>query len=124
MSENQKGLSGKSRAILDYIARGHSYEQILDTYPDFTYVDIFGAAREALDVIDSSLDQGTDKRQPDYLDEIRKAHPRAYEKWSDAEDAHLMELFQSGMNVKQIASNLQRQSSAIRSRLNKLGLIK
>lgn len=122
MAENRKGLSEKSRAILKYISLGHSYQQILDAYPDFTYVDIFAAAREALEVLDSGAYQGEDKKPSDRLDEIRKVHPRAYEKWSDEEDSQLAKLFQSGMNVKQIASTLQRQSSAICSRLNKLGL--
>ena len=43
-------LSEKSRAILEAIAEGHSYEQILSTRIAHTYNDIFHAAAEALDI--------------------------------------------------------------------------
>lgn len=106
MAGNPQGLNAKSRAILKYIARGHSYQQILDTYPDFTYVDIFNAAQEALDIIDYEINRGEDKKQTDHLAKIRELHPRAYEKWGDEEDTHLVELFQSGIEMKQIATTL------------------
>ena len=57
------------------------------------------------------------------LDEIQQLHPRAYEKWADEEDAHLTQLFRTGETAQQIAETLQRQPSAIRSRLKKLDLI-
>lgn len=53
MSEERGELSSKSAAILGLIARGHSYEQILVAHPDYTYLDIFGAAQEALDLVPS-----------------------------------------------------------------------
>jgi ATP-dependent DNA helicase RecQ len=116
-----KSLSSKSRAVLDYIARGHSYQQILDAYPAFTYKDIFNAAQEALEIIDRSNSNNT---QADYnLEQIRKQHPRAYEKWEAGEDEKLRSFFVSGMSTKQIAEALQRQSGAIQSRLRKLRLI-
>ena len=43
------GLSEKSHAILESIARGHSYEQILIQDLAWTYQDIFHAAAEALE---------------------------------------------------------------------------
>ena len=55
--------------------------------------------------------------------EIRQAHPRAYEKWSEQEDSTLRTLFQADPNIKNITEKLKRQSGAIRSRLAKLGLI-
>jgi hypothetical protein len=42
------GLSKKSRVILEAIADGHSYEQILAQYPAWTYHDVSEAAAEAL----------------------------------------------------------------------------
>jgi hypothetical protein len=44
----RRKLGSKSVAVLDLIARGHTYEQIPTLHPDLTYLDIFGAAREAL----------------------------------------------------------------------------
>ena len=43
-------LTEKSRAILEAIAQGHTYEQILAQHLAWTYHDIFLAAAEALDV--------------------------------------------------------------------------
>jgi hypothetical protein len=54
------------------------------------------------------------------LDEIRRMPPRAYEKWSESEEAWLLQLARSGLSVPQIAALLQRQRSAIRSRMKKL----
>ena len=56
------------------------------------------------------------------LVEIRMKHPRAYEKWSPEEDGKLKSLFQAGVGTKQMARDLQRQPSAISSRLSKLGI--
>jgi DNA-binding CsgD family transcriptional regulator len=113
-----KELSPKSRTILAAIAQGHSYDQILTGELDLTYHDIFNAAAGALAVSDSVAQTYQER-----LDEIQQLHPRAYEKWADEEDARLTQLFRSGNPPQQIAETLQRQPSAIRSRLKKLELI-
>ena len=79
------GLSEKSRAILEAIAEGHSYEQILVQDLAWTYQDIFQAVAEALE----ALKDGGGKSYDERMEEIRHAHPRAYEKWSDEEDERL-----------------------------------
>ena len=56
------------------------------------------------------------------LAQIRKEHPRAYEKWSDSEDEDVKKLYSEGKTVSEIAQQLQRQRGAITSRLEKLGL--
>lgn len=111
-------LSPKSRTILAAIAQGHSYDQILAGELDLTYHDIFNAATEALTIADSAAQTYQER-----LDEIQQLHPRAYEKWTDEEDAQLTQLFRSGQTAKQIAETLQRQPSAVRSRLAKLNLV-
>jgi hypothetical protein len=113
-------LNGKSRAILELIAEGHSYDQILQKTPNLKYLDIFQAAAEALEVVEQ-FKSGSSYEQR--MAEIRQAHPRAYDKWSNEEDATLKKLFQSGSNAKAIADQLKRQPSAIRSRLAKFGLM-
>ena len=120
MNEQQgkdKGLSSKTVAVLEMIAEGHTYEQVLAAYPDLSYLDIFTAAREALQIAGQSGSNYAER-----LVKIRQASPRAYEKWTDEEDANLTKLFRSGNLVKAIAAQFQRQPSAIRSRLTKLGL--
>ena len=111
-------LSEKSRAILQAIAKGHTYEQILVQDLAWTYHDIFQAAAEALE------GQRTTNDGKSYdVEEIRHDHPRAYEKWSAGEDGQLSELCQNGKSVREIATALHRQEGAIRSRMAKLNLV-
>jgi DNA-binding NarL/FixJ family response regulator len=105
--------------ILELIAEGHTYEQILKLNEMLTYLDIFDAAREALD-LDEHENQTDDQR----LSDIRKSHPRAYETWTSEEEAKLSELFRSGTKTQHIAAELQRQQGAILSRLRRLGLVR
>jgi hypothetical protein len=51
------------------------------------------------------------------LDQIRKKHPKAYEKWSEEEDRYLLGLFQDGRTIQQLSHEFGRQPSAIQSRL-------
>jgi DNA-binding NarL/FixJ family response regulator len=111
-------LSEKSRAILQAIAKGHTYEQILVQDLAWTYHDIFQAAAEALET-----PQVTNEGKRYDVEEIRHDHPRAYEKWGDEENGQLSELCRSGKSVKDIAKTLHRQEGAIRSRLVKLNLV-
>ncbi|WP_436777834.1 hypothetical protein [Yinghuangia sp. YIM S09857] len=57
------------------------------------------------------------------LEELRKMHPRAYDRWSAEEEARLTEGFKCGETQAELARQHQRQPGAIRSRLIKLGLI-
>jgi ATP-dependent DNA helicase RecQ len=51
---------------------------------------------------------------------IKQHHPRAYEKWTQEEDADLLSLYSTGTSLSQLAAHFQRQPSAIRLRLAKL----
>lgn len=53
---------------------------------------------------------------------IREKYPRAYDRWNTDEDERLQREFKDGRSVKELSGLLGRQPSAIRSRLNKLGL--
>jgi hypothetical protein len=112
-------LTEKSHRILESIAEGHSFEQILSANRELTYHAIFQAAAEALECLEHP-----EPGKAYSVDEIRKKSPRAYEKWSIEEDAELAELHRSGMITKDIATRFQRQPSAIRSRVLKLDLVK
>lgn len=57
------------------------------------------------------------------LDRLGKSHARAYERWTPEEDRHLHGLYESGKSINEIATTLERQPSAIRSRLRRAGLI-
>ena len=118
MTMNGEHLSAGARKILNLIAEGRNYEQILKLNEEFTYLDIFNAASEAL-----NLDNPSDSNNLDRFSEIRQYHPRAYERWSPEEDARLVESFRAGKEPQFIAEDHQRQQSAVLSRLRKLGFL-
>ena len=89
-------------------------------------IERFGA--EIVAVVSRYLDEApssADDTRSDHerrLAELREKHPRAYEPWSDEEDARLMQLVDAGTDVKEIATTLERQRTAITSRIEKLRL--
>jgi DNA-directed RNA polymerase specialized sigma24 family protein len=111
-------LTEKSKLILQAIAQGNTYEQILSRNSTWTYLDIFHAAAEALQ---SEGDSAAGKSYS--LTEIRERHPRAYEKWDGAQDELLRTLHVSGKSPKEMATVMQRKVGAIQSRLAKLNLV-
>jgi hypothetical protein len=123
VAREQKRLGEQSAAILALIVAGHSYEQILIRLPDLTYLDIFASASAALDLLDpSSSPESGPTEEPSLIERAREEHKRAYERWTADEDAQLSRLLSNGVPQRQIARELQRQRSAMRSRIAKLGL--
>jgi ParB-like chromosome segregation protein Spo0J len=118
MAEDPPRLSGKSIAVLEMIAAGSAYDQILAAYPDLTYLGIFAAAQAALDCVVRPK-----TTFPDRLSVIKASYPRAYEKWTRQEEDKLQKMIADGLTVAQIAGRLQRQRSAIRSRIVRLNLV-
>src|SRR3954464_1139141 len=94
-------LSDKSRSILEAIAKGHTYEQILVQDLAWTYHDIFHAAAEAIEVADQPA--LTEKAYEERMAQIRREHPKAYQPWTAEEDTRLAERFRSGFSVTQLA---------------------
>ncbi|MFD5064739.1 hypothetical protein [Streptomyces sp. NPDC058394] len=56
------------------------------------------------------------------VDEVRKQHGNAYQRWSKEDEQLLLELHAAGHGVDALAQRFERQPSAIRSRLAKLGV--
>ena len=54
------------------------------------------------------------------INEIRKNHPNAYEKWSPEEDQRLIKEFHEGLSSSEIVKRHQRKEGAIHARLKKL----
>ena len=111
-----RGLSEKSAKVLRLIAEGHSYSQIVDGHTEINYRDIFGAAEEALGLSE------TPSEYEERIAAIKRKHPRAYERWTQDEDARLAAMYSEGTPLDELAVRFQRQPSAIRSRLEKLAL--
>jgi glc operon protein GlcG len=64
-----------------------------------------------------------EKTLPMHVIVARQQYPRAYERWNEEEDDRLRGLYADGVNIETLASLLQRQPSAVRARLAKLGLL-
>jgi hypothetical protein len=60
---------------------------------------------------------------PGRLSRLREKHPRAYTKWTPEEDARLKAEFAKGTSRAELAAIFEREPSAIKSRLQKLGLL-
>jgi hypothetical protein len=56
------------------------------------------------------------------LKRIRTRYPKAYERWSTHDENLLGHAFEAGANIAELSTLLQRQPSAIKSRLRRLGL--
>ena len=129
--------------VLDLVADGLSYEQIIGRYPELSYKDIFEASSlgaKTLRAVGQTTSPAAtanrdcdgetsptfersryDRQSPKYnVATIRRKHPRAYERWTDEEDHRLTEEDQAGHSIRQIAGAHGRQPGAIRSRLDKL----
>jgi hypothetical protein len=107
-------LSSKSVKVLTLIADGHSYSQIVDSHADISYRDIFDAAEEAL-----RLNYPPSSYEARMV-VIKQKYPRAYERWTQSEDAQLAAMYTQGTPLEELAARFQRQPSAIRSRIEKL----
>jgi hypothetical protein len=55
--------------------------------------------------------------------EARKLHPRAYEPWTDDEDARLRDLVAGGASLDDLSRALERQANAVRIRAERLGVV-
>lgn len=56
------------------------------------------------------------------IEAARQTHARAFEQWSDEEDARLRKARADGLTRVQLSELFERQPSAITSRLDRLGL--
>ena len=109
-TNSARHLSPESRQIMEKLAQsGLSAAASIDP------IALMDAAREAL-AMDSRAPHKT-------LEQIREVHPRAYCGWTRAEEQDLLTMVSQGLSVNDIAGKLQRQPSAIRSRLKRLSIL-
>ena len=60
------------------------------------------------------------KPSQEVIDEMRKTYPRAYESWTKGDDDDLRMLVDSGSDIDEMVSHLQRAEGAILVRIRKL----
>lgn len=121
--------------VLGLIAAGYSYKQVLETHSNLSLGDIMLSAKVARELVDKIIVlekefhiEGEFKfvvknGQFKSVDELKKDHPRAFEKWTDQEQNDVERMFKAGDSIKTIAEKLQRSYGSIKLRLIKLGLI-
>lgn len=111
-------LSDKAAQILRLIAAGKTYDQILATNPEYSYLDIFQAADEALKLAASSA--------PSYQAEASSSaeplrstpKPPRKKTWSDADAEQVMKLYYSGYSFAKIAAKMDRTPAAVKAWIN------
>ena len=125
----------KVTEVLESLASGLSYQQILEAYPKLILGDIMSTARLALDFIEQYvtsegaifLDHVIEIRANSgkfvNVSKIREEFPRAYEPWKTGEEAELIEMHKRGMSIPKIAEALRRQPGAVSLRLRARGLL-
>jgi hypothetical protein len=63
------------------------------------------------------------RRFSEYQLQVRQEHARAYDRWSDEEDARVVTMHEAGRTPAEICLELQRQPTSIAMRMEKLGLV-
>ncbi|MFO8052600.1 MAG: hypothetical protein R6U54_01390, partial [Candidatus Omnitrophota bacterium] len=61
-----------------------------------------------------------DKTESYSVSQIRQSHRSAYKKWTTEEEQTLIQLYQSGKTIKELAHILGREQGGISSRLRRL----
>lgn len=122
--------------VLKALSRGLTPEQIVKQYEQLTLVDILATIQLAANVIEQHVtSEGLIKIEGEVnliaknsrlinVSKMRQTHPRAYEPWNSNETGRLLDLFDRGVKLIDIAEKLGRGEGAIRARLEKMGIIK
>ena len=125
IKQGRSRLSEGQRAIAKAIEAGRvrfEVVRVTETGEVSTY------AWKAEDVPDRAVRNGGGNGAQDVEDEqalrerILADYPRAYDKWYPEEDRWLVAQFNEGREIPEVAAHLKRRPSAIRARLEKLGV--
>jgi DNA-binding NarL/FixJ family response regulator len=121
--------------VLGLIAAGYSYKQVLETHASLSLGDIMLSAKVARELVDKIIMVEKELKvegeltfvvkggQFKSMDELKKDHPRAFDKWTEQEHADVERMFKAGDSIKTIAEKLQRSYGSIKARLIKLELL-
>lgn len=104
-----------TRDVLRLLAGGVPPDRLLRERPGLTLEDVRRAAAEALAALDHPPPETREQR----IARIRERHARAFEPWSEDEDAHLLRRFDEGARLGELAREMMRPPNAIRIRLEK-----
>lgn len=126
-------------AILSLLAEGHDIPAILHQHPTLTRDDIQAAAALALTTLESGprVETAASGASEDHdahtcphvivrvetraerIQRLQQTHARAYAPWTDEEDARLVQRWDEGARISELARELGRQPGALRQRLER-----
>ncbi len=121
--------------VLELVAAGHSYKQVLEKHPQLSLGDIMLSARVAKDLVEKIIIVDKDIKvegamkfivkggQFRSMDELKKDHARAFEKWTEHEQEEMIRMHKGGRKISDISKQLQRSYGSIKARLERLGLV-
>jgi DNA-binding NarL/FixJ family response regulator len=103
------------------------YDEALRLVNQLSYHELV-ELRQYIDILirydtDNSETESSNHSQPpqlSHMEQSKQKHPRAYQPWTDAEEAKMLDLIKMGKSVNEVATILERQPSAIHSRLRKI----
>lgn len=109
-----------SRAILYLLYEGRTFDEIFQLHPNLTVLDLSRAAGEGLRALEEEAKQRVETRA-ERIARVRLRHPRAFQPWTEAEDARLVTRWKSReVKLAELARAMERPSGAVRMRLEKL----
>ncbi|HET6403751.1 MAG TPA: hypothetical protein VFH78_03830 [Candidatus Thermoplasmatota archaeon] len=109
-----------SRAILYLLYEGRTFEEIFQLHPNLNVLDVSRAAGEGLRALEEEAKLRVETRA-ERIARVRATHPRAFEPWTEEEDARLLLRWKAReVSLAALARALGRPSGAVRMRLEKL----
>lgn len=112
-----------SRAILYLLYEGRTFEEIFERHPQLSVLDISRACGDGLRALEEERTTRLETRA-ERIARVRLQHPRAFEPWSEDEDARLALRWQEGASVAELCRAFGRPRGAVTMRAEKLGLPK
>ena len=74
-------------------------------------------------IIPTDSAKPNDTKSISYMDQQKQLHHNAYAKWTTEDDNQLCNLVEEGVSIQELCRIFERNEGAIRSRINKLGLV-
>lgn len=109
-----------SRAILYLLYEGRTFDEIFQLHPNLTVLDVSRACGEGLRALEEEAKLRVESRA-ERIARVRLRHPRAFEAWTESEDARLVTRWKSReVALAELARAMERPSGAVRLRLEKI----
>ena len=82
----------------------------------------YSAMKEGLPFSEATTIAPFSEKSLSYMERQKLLHAKAYAPWTEEDDNRLKQLVNDGHSIKEIASFMERNNGAIKSRMKKLGI--